>query len=1422
MKKTARVANLFIVFVLILTAAGLSGQNPVFAQAEDDIESQAADVMPEPTMVFDGMIRDLGLFPSPGVHPNDQFAPGAVPDVSGAPGYLSYVQAVNNRIEIQSKDGNTFSISDLSNFWDTYSVHPTGTACDADVNNQHHIGQPNVLFDWGSGRFILADVAYEAANIDSGPYFICVITWEENPTLYTPLPGTVYSYAIQTNIGIPHYYPDGPKMGVWQDGVYLATDMVDIENNGLVRTPRGVKVWALNKTDLMSGASPLRFKEHYLSEQMGFHYLVPSNYNGLPPAADKSNYFAAIQPGKFHLWEFDVDWNSGTSTFGNNLNPSFSINTDTDSIWATGSIIPQKVDPTNPAGISERVDVHGERLGSPLQYSGVDGDALWVTHPVESNSAVGLRWYEIRFDQGSGEPYFYQKGTYAPDDDYRWNGSLAVDGAGNMALGYNVSTDKTDPTETFFPEIRYTGRLKTDQSGTLDQGERVFRKGLFPSYSGSQFDDDFIDDGPWGRQSHMSVDPLDDCVFWYTNMYYDLDPLFSGFRWRTAIGWFSFPQCGAGQTKRVSLSTQDVEGDKASGLDLELYSIAISDTGRYVVFSSEATNLVGDDTNPGHRDVFLRDRDTDEDGLYDEPGEVMTTRISMAYDGVGQANGDSWEVSISGLWDYDLNEDGKISEDEEDIDGRYIAFSSDADNLVDPVLYPDTNTARDVFVYDRLENEIEERTILASAKDGTEMDEGNGASDQPFLNRSGEFVVFRSKATDLIPSRVDTNGPVTDIFLRVVEQEDLFDPYQTEIISVDAAWVQGPEDSVLPTISDDGIKVAFASGNDFGSANPNGDVLDVFVRIRETAFPPDTIPITSFLAGATDRSSQPYISGNGMFVAYQSRNSALPWLFGPPVYDQIYVAEVLAPDPPVPVSVNFFGDRAIGNSYMPAISTDGRYIVFATDANNLDVHLQDTNNMRDIYLHDRTRFALIGLTRRISLDYAGGQPNGPSFAPVIARKGEHIAYVSAATDLVTNDNNNVLDVFAFDRRRVIPTFLSIPTNVSGGVGDIKSVPVVFKDGQNIDTTVFSIDFDELCLSFDPGMTDAVTFNLPSDFITTWTYDGTDTDGEIDISIYDQIPPRTAIPNGTIVRIKLTIKSACMPAPGSVNNARVGFSSDPMASFGSIGQSIPGYASDGFVRILSGKLGDCNGDGLVDAGDLSALVLEFFDGDDVHPANTPGGTFPGNPIGCNPNQDNVVDAGDLSCTVLIIYGGGSAACTGTSLLNSYQFANLVTLEIPDSFLASPGQHVSLPIFFEPNGRDVSSAVFSIDFDHSWLTFDGADSNQDGLPDAIHFNLPEGFVASASYEAQDEDGEIDVVIYYPGLVQASLPAGNIMTVTLETGRPQGNFIAEVKSSLDPRASFGSPTGVSLPGTLVDGSIWIFKNLRRMFLPVTLDTK
>ena len=316
-----------------------------------------------------------------------------------------------------------------------------------------------------------------------------------------------------------------------------------------------------------------------------------------------------------------------------------------------------------------------------------------------------------------------------------------------------------------------------------------------------------------------------------------------------------------------------------------------------------------------------------------------------------------------------------------------------------------------------------------------------------------------------------------------------------------------------------------------------------------------------------------------------------------------------------------------------------------------------------------------GLTTRISLDYEGFEPNAHSYNPMVAAYGRHVAYVSEATDLVIGDNNDHWDVFAYDSERTVPTFLSIPGNIPASVGSTVSVPVMFSsNSSHIDTTTFSVDFQEECLSFDAtdsngdGIPDAITFNLNSNFVTTATYNPSDSDGEIDISIYDQVVPRTPIPDGTILTMEFFVKATCSALPGASRSARVGFSKDPEPSFGSFGTSVTGLSLDGFVRILAGKLGDCNGDGTVDAGDLSALVLEIFDGDGVLPVDTPNvnpatNVFEGNAVGCNPNQDYIVDAGDISCTVLVIFG--HTGCTGVSTMATENLWFNLADPIPES-------------------------------------------------------------------------------------------------------------------------------------------------------------
>jgi hypothetical protein len=139
---------------------------------------------------------------------------------------------------------------------------------------------------------------------------------------------------------------------------------------------------------------------------------------------------------------------------------------------------------------------------------------------------AGIRWYEVRSPRNN--PFVYQQGTYAPgilDGIHRWMGSLAMDASGNMALGYSVS----DRVSTY-PGIRYTGRLSGDPLGTMPQGEGTIVTGTGAQTGSTR----------WGDYTAMSVDPVDDCTFWYVNEYL---PVTSSVGWRLRIGAFKFPSC---------------------------------------------------------------------------------------------------------------------------------------------------------------------------------------------------------------------------------------------------------------------------------------------------------------------------------------------------------------------------------------------------------------------------------------------------------------------------------------------------------------------------------------------------------------------------------------------------------------------------------------------------------------------------------------------------------------------------------------------------------------------------------------------------------------------------------------------------------------------------------------------------------------
>jgi hypothetical protein len=1353
------VVTALLISALALPAMRLTARASAPRQADEPAGPQAVQAMPAPLASFEGLRRDQA---------DAAFGPDSIkPDTSGDVGITRYIQAVNTSVAIFNKVGGVIASSTFGAFW---TGAATTTACDTDV---YHHGQPTVLYDHMAQRWVVMDVAYDTANINTGPYYYCIAVSNsaaveavdqfigEIPDPLNPPDGDWWFYTLR----VDNYLPSQPRMALWPDGYYVGADMLDIENNGLTRNPRGVRVWAFNRDDLVNGLTPFHSQTHYLFEAANYTHLVPANLNGNPPPTGTPGIFASIQPpNKFLLWKFEVDWINNIYTF--NATPT-TLYMDSPYAQEVGFVVDQ-------AGTTEKLDVLGDQL-TTLEYREVNGSpALWAAHTAWLNADQRtLRWYEIR--NPSTSPAFYQQGSYDPDQHSRWISSLGVDVEGNMAIGYSVSSS------AMYPAIRYAGRLVNDPLNSLAQGEATL-------YAGTTFQDDVngINDGFWGTRSAMSSDPVDECVFWYANEYYSAaEPLNPNRNWHTRIGWFRFPSCGSGSLLRVSLSSANAQGNGSSGMEYESYSSSISADGRFVVFASEATNLVNGDTN-NQWDVFLRDRDVDGDGIFDEASQVATSRISVGPGGI-QANGKSWEVSISG-------------------DGRFIAYSSDANNLVTG----DTNGARDVFLYNRATGATTRVSVSSSGA------QGNARSDQPSVSYDGHFVAFRSYATNLVAN--DTNDP-SDIFVR-----DTWASLTTRV-SVGPGGVQANAGSTNPAISGNGRYVAFASyATNLVGADANGNLLDVFVYDRNLGLTEliSAVDLTAATYGNLE-SYTPAINYDGGFVVFVSRatNLVVPPTTGPA---HVYLRNRALLRTKL-VSTSYVGAQSNQDSYTPSISGDGRYIVYASDASNLDL-TPDNNGVRDIFLNDRE----IGLTQRISRSVTGDFPNGRSHAPVISSNGRHIAFTSEATNLVSDDSNNKWDVFAYDRQATTVTFLAAGSNVPGYPGQAVYVPIRFTSyGQQIDTTTFSVDFDQTCLNFSTSPADAVVFSVPGGFTASYTFNGGDTDGELDFSIYASGTPLPALVDGVIATIRFTVSGACQAPPGASRSARVGFSGDPPGSFASSGSSVRGRVSDGSVTVLAGLLGDCNGDTARDAGDISAEVLEIFDGDGAAPADTPLGSFVGNPVGCNPNQDSVVDAGDISCLIILIFGGGS--CGGaaqSSLVEPVETKPIETyysgldkldqrglvqsneMAAADPLIAMPavttvqwGHPVQIPIRYQAGSTGVNALTFSLDYDPAVLRFDPTS------PNTVTLGLPPGFTATVLYTPQDANDELDIAI---------IGSGNLTTSTLMTFTFQVTTTQTIKETMVDftTVSFGGG-GKSIPGSHQNGLIHL--GPWEVYLPVLL---
>lgn len=417
------------------------------------------------------------------------FTPDAAPpDTNGVVGATQYVQWVNESFAVFDKTTGAIvpGFPKAGNsIWGAL-----GGACA--TNND---GDPIVQYDKAAQRWILTQF-----SVSTTPFLQCVAVSKTSDAT-----GAYNLYAFQYA-----NFPDYPKLAVWPDAYYITFNMF---SNVFV----GAQACALDRTAMLAGA--------VVATQICFQQpntvssLLPSDLDGsTPPPAGSPNFLLGLTGTSLNLFKFHVaSFVPPSATFtGPTSIPVAAFNT---ACRNGGACIPQ-------SGTSEQLDSLSDRLMYRLAYRNIGGHEALVTNhsvAVSRKGPAGIRWYELR-SPGTGTFSLFQSGTFAPDSTWRWMGSVAMDKLGDIAVGYSASSS------TISPGIRYAVRAPADPAGTLG-AEVVLKAGGGSQLTGLN---------RWGDYSALTIDPVDDCTFWYTNEYLKASGTFN---WSTQIASFKVAGC---------------------------------------------------------------------------------------------------------------------------------------------------------------------------------------------------------------------------------------------------------------------------------------------------------------------------------------------------------------------------------------------------------------------------------------------------------------------------------------------------------------------------------------------------------------------------------------------------------------------------------------------------------------------------------------------------------------------------------------------------------------------------------------------------------------------------------------------------------------------------------------------------------------
>jgi Tol biopolymer transport system component len=419
----------------------------------------------------------------------------------------------------------------------------------------------------------------------------------------------------------------------------------------------------------------------------------------------------------------------------------------------------------------------------------------------------------------------------------------------------------------------------------------------------------------------------------------------------TALALTVAPQgaSGTGDTTLVSRSSGGAIGNGRSEIQTNTVSAhgAVSTDGRYVAFQSSADNLVPSDTNQA-TDVFVHDRLTG-----------ATERVSV---GTGDVQ----------TTDFFSSRDPSISGD-----GRYVAFTSDAPNLV-----AEFDQVADVFVHDRLT-----ATTYHVCCAGNPNPAG-----MPAISPDGRYVAFQTPAALFA---ADTALGSTDIYV--------WDRTTGTVVDWASPGTTAAQVSINASISADGRYVAFESSSALIPADTNG-TRDVYMRDRQVGTT-ELVSVDDSGGPADNVSEWPAISADGRHIAFQSRANDLvapDTVFTYEVYVRDHVAGTTER-----ISVTNSGAQVSGDASRPAISGDGRLVAFDTGAKLVD---SDNNAVQDVYVRDRGA----GTTLQASVRSDGSNPGPHGTEPsALAADGSIVAF-DTANALIAGDTNGDFDVYAHE------------------------------------------------------------------------------------------------------------------------------------------------------------------------------------------------------------------------------------------------------------------------------------------------------------------------------------------------------------------------------------------------------------------------